>query len=278
MEHAAIELKAICCQDLFLPIALFGKPPMYAVVSLFDGTGRAGRLQSQSTLFDRKGGRNPEWDQQLRFDLPVDKDSLYSIVLEFEFVSRRGVAGVLGDPVVGKARVFLRDLLEEYNTAFGGSGGRFRSVGFQVQSPDGKPGGAVTFLYRIRSQREGMESPAPLPASPAKPPASYYPPPPVSFPEESCAIQQPGAMYYYCCPAPAPPPPSDASGYPATDFNFTWSGSVQSWPPPPPPHAAVSPLPADPYGYAWKGYPWTGDAWGVDGRAHPPPMYGTLAR
>lgn len=263
MEHAAIELKAISCRDLTIPLALFGSPPVYAVVSIGDGTGRAGSRRSQSTQFDRIGGRNPEWDQEMLFDLAGE--GLFSLILEFDVIARRGVGGVLGDLVLGKVRVPLRDLVEEYAASRGGGG--FRFVRYQVRSPAAKPAGDVTFLYRVRSRSQDVESPSPARVSLVTPSASYYPrpPSPPAAVEEPYAVQLPEAMYY----SPAP----DSYSYTAAGYCFPGSGYVEPWGPH---HPAAPPPMTQPYGLPWNEYASSGAAWSAEGRTHRTPMYGPV--
>uniref|UniRef100_A0A1D1XEU1 C2 domain-containing protein n=1 Tax=Anthurium amnicola TaxID=1678845 RepID=A0A1D1XEU1_9ARAE len=300
-----MEVKSLSCRDLSLPLALFGKPPVYAVVSLSDGTdGRAGRQQVQSTPFDRTGGRNPEWDLAMRFDFEGDLSSLF---LDFDFVVRSGTGGILGDRVVGEARIPIKELAEDYSAA-SFDGGRFRSVGYQVKSSDGKPAGVINFFYRVVNS--GSEETTKLPPPPAPPPqrpsipaggeyefdqppscsvrstpryypsppsppaakVGYFPPPPPATGIGSYALQQQPCEMLYCygCPAPPPPPPSEAYGYP---YGLAGGGYPELWPPPPPP---MAPAP-DPYAFPWVGYGVAGGAWGAGG-VGPAPAYGRARR
>ncbi|CAA7400670.1 unnamed protein product [Spirodela intermedia] len=283
-----IELKALSCQDLSLPLFQWGyPPPVYAVVSLGDGGGSVTRKQSQSTPFDRSGGRNPEWNQEIRFDLAAaaaDGSSLRSLLLEFDFVVRSGFGGLLGDKIVGLTPILLRDLVEGYSRDACSSDNRFKSVSYKIDSPSR---GVLTFRYRVRSHLKdsklpprsppnlqsqscgsphGGEYDAPVPPRPAMP-SGFYPPLPLSppathlygpLPTKSPTQQLLGATFYDCCPAPLPPsPPPPSSGlYRHADFGL-WGREHQiSWSP-----AVPFPAPpADPYSppYSVHGFPGDG--------------------
>lgn len=164
MDSISLELKLTSCRDL-KAFNFFQKLSVYAVVSILSISNddskkkkkneRPQCLQRQKTPVDGEGGRNPEWNHMIKFDLksislPDQDDHLFLIF-------KLRCAGVIsGDRSIGEVRVPLKDLIDEFN-------GPVRFVSYQVQTSDGKPNGVLNFSYKLRGKAEKKldDSPAP---------------------------------------------------------------------------------------------------------------------
>ncbi|KAJ4794987.1 hypothetical protein LUZ62_046233 [Rhynchospora pubera] len=226
MNKQSILLKSISCKGI-KSSNLFQSPSLYAAVSL------SATSQSHKTPVDAANGENPEWDCRMRFDLPSDGQDLF---LEFELTAQ----GLLGDRIVGTARVPISDLFN------GGSRGH---VSYQVRWPDGKSNGTIELWYEL----EGSKPPRDMPfdfnfsAEPSAPPPadfSYKPPVelgsvyPPTLPGTVSVDSQPVNPVPVCFP-PMPGLATYNTGEPDR-INGTPSGT-EFMPYPPPPSSGLYP-------------------------------------
>ncbi|KAJ0101309.1 uncharacterized protein LOC116110689 [Pistacia vera] len=147
MEWSTLEIKVISCTDL-KTFNFFQKLSVYAVVSIADGELKKKEqqqkcLQRQKTPIDREGGSHPEWNHLLQFNLRALGDDFSHLFVSFD-LNCEGV--VYGNKTIGKVRVPLQDLIDEFN-------GALRFVRYQVRSGDGKPNGVLNFSYKVNGKK-----------------------------------------------------------------------------------------------------------------------------
>ncbi|EEF50148.1 protein SRC2 homolog [Ricinus communis] len=150
MEWSSLELKLISCRDL-RAFNLFQKLSVYAVVSSFnDELKKKDAEDRQKTPVDTQGGRHPEWNHSMHFDLePVSlADHLF---LKFKL---RCAGVIFGKRTIGEVRVPFKDLIDEYS-------GTVRFMSYQVRSGDGKPSGVLNFSYRLKGKSKEKEDDCP---------------------------------------------------------------------------------------------------------------------
>lgn len=146
MEPSSIELKVLSCKAL-KTFNFFQKLTAYALVYI-DSNDPKRELdekqeQEQRTHTDRHGGDDPEWNQEIKFDLGwVSLQDCDHLFFHFEF---RHDGFILGDRLIGEVRVPLKDLIQEAGRALGVA----RFVNYEVRSGDGKPNGIFYFSYRL---------------------------------------------------------------------------------------------------------------------------------
>ncbi|XP_050225764.1 protein SRC2-like [Mercurialis annua] len=140
MEWSTLELNLISCRDL-KAFNLFQKLSVYAAVSIFNDE-ETKEQELQKSPVDEEGGRHPEWNYTMQFDLKAVSlaDHLF---LKFKL---RCAGVVFGNRTVGEVRVPLKDLMDdELNSSV-------RFVSYQVRSGEGKPKGVLNFSYRFRGK------------------------------------------------------------------------------------------------------------------------------
>ncbi|XP_044509434.1 protein SRC2-like [Mangifera indica] len=147
MEWSTLEVKVISCNDL-KAFNFFQKLSVYAVVSIVDGELKKKKqqqkcLQRQKTPIDREGGSNPEWNHLLQINLKALSDDFCHLFVSFD-LHCEGV--VYGNKSIGKVRVPLPDLIDEFN-------GAVRFVRYQIRSNDGKPNGVLNFSYKVNGNK-----------------------------------------------------------------------------------------------------------------------------
>ncbi|KAL5732340.1 hypothetical protein ACOSQ2_032032 [Xanthoceras sorbifolium] len=143
MEWSTLELKVISCKHL-KAFNFFQKLSVYAAVSIFNTELKKKEqqqqcLQRKKTPIDREGGTKPEWNHLMQFDLKSLDDDYSHFLISFD-LHCEGI--VYGKKTVGKVRVPLKDLIDEFN-------GAVRFVSYQVRSSDGKPNGILNFSYKL---------------------------------------------------------------------------------------------------------------------------------
>lgn len=146
MEWSTLELQLVSCSDL-KAFNLFQKPSVYAVVSIINGElkkkkQRQNCLQRQKTTIDRVGGGNPEWNHVMNFDIKSLVNNCSHLFLSYDLYCE-GV--IYGNNSIGKVRVPLKDLIDEFNEAV-------RFVRYQVRTSDGKPNGVLFFSYKLKGK------------------------------------------------------------------------------------------------------------------------------
>ncbi|GFY90589.1 hypothetical protein Acr_07g0007860 [Actinidia rufa] len=189
----------------------------------------------RKTHVDKDGGRSPEWNHRLKFNVSVlAANSAFPIL--FKIRSKR----LLGDKDIGDVSVPIKELLLE---ADGGE----REVEHQVRTPSGEPIGTLKFSYKFGDKLAAPAVPPPPPpkskntvgeavtAYPAHPgPDAAYPLP--AYVEY--APPQPGYGYPPPQPGYGAPPPAPGYGYPPVQ-------PVYGAPPPAPGYGYPAPV----YGY-----------------------------
>lgn len=144
----SLELKVMSCKGL-QAFNFFQKLSVHAVVSLTSDnpSNKHHHLhqQPQKTKTDTEGDKDPEWNQDMRFDLDSfsreDFDHLYLLVdLRYEL-------GVFGDKSLGEVRVPLTDLVGD--DEHGENCGVARFVSYEVRNQEKKPNGVLTFSYKV---------------------------------------------------------------------------------------------------------------------------------
>uniref|UniRef100_A0A0D9XAY7 C2 domain-containing protein n=1 Tax=Leersia perrieri TaxID=77586 RepID=A0A0D9XAY7_9ORYZ len=147
----------------------------YAVLWIDDGPKCSTRVAIDA---DDDGGENPTWDDKLTVPLPPSS-RLDDAVLYIDVVHANAAAAENGvKPLVGSARLPLRDVLDE--SGVGGAARVSRSL--RLKRPSGRPQGRIDLRLSIRDA------------------ARYYDPSPYA---QSAAARDPYA---------APPPPTYGSG------------------------------------------------------------------
>ncbi|KAK3228939.1 hypothetical protein Dsin_000820 [Dipteronia sinensis] len=150
MDWSSLELKVISCRHL-KAFNFFQKLSVYAAVSIINGESKKKEqqqecLQRQKTPIDREGGTKPEWNHLMQFDLKALDDDFSNFLISFD-LHCEGV--VYGKKTVGKVRVSLKDLIDEFN-------GAVRFVSYQVRA-NGKPNGVLNFSYKLKGiAKEGV--------------------------------------------------------------------------------------------------------------------------
>ncbi|XP_044460438.1 uncharacterized protein LOC123192025 [Mangifera indica] len=143
MEWSTLELKVISCNDL-KAFNFFQKLSVYAVVSIVNSELKKKEqqqksLERQKTPTDTEGGSHPEWNHLLQLNLRPLGDDFSRLFVSFDL----HCAGVVcGNKIIGKVRVPLQDLIDEFTEAV-------RFVRYQVRGRDGKPNGVLNFSYKI---------------------------------------------------------------------------------------------------------------------------------
>ncbi|CAL4957309.1 unnamed protein product [Urochloa decumbens] len=171
----------------------------YAVVWVNDGP-------KCSTRVDLDDGENPDWDEKLSVPLPPSITRLEDAVLHIDVVHANAAEGV--KPLVGSARLPLRDVLDDA----GGVGGGKVSRTLRLKRPSGRPQGMLDARVAVReAKRYHDPSPYPAPATAYGSRDPYYgaPPPPPAYGQPYAAppvgypAAAPGAYGYGGAPPPA---------------------------------------------------------------------------
>lgn len=185
MEHRLLEITVEYAEDLN-KVNLISKMDVYVVVSISGA-------QKTKTPPDHDGDANPMW----RFPMNFTVEEVHNrLMLDFKLKCQRP----LKHKLVGEVHVPLKDLPGD---------GQKKFVSYQVNKPNGKPKGQLTFSYRWREAAPPVEEaggvsmityPVVKPSFlyPATVPAEYAPPPPPSL----------GYQYHYqALPGYVHPPP-----------------------------------------------------------------------
>lgn len=178
MSSNSVDIKLISCNNL-KSFNFFQKPSVYAVACIGTGDrrGKAERSQVQKTPTDRYGGRNPEWNHEMSFDLDqIPSTQRNLLFLEFDLLCDR----ILGDRLLGQVRVPLSDLIE-------GADLSIRFVRYQVRTSDGKSNGILNFSYKVNIKGKIACYPT-VDSSPAV----IFPFPAIEFLPQSPGPQLPG--------------------------------------------------------------------------------------
>ncbi|KAK2634723.1 hypothetical protein Ddye_029515 [Dipteronia dyeriana] len=154
MDRSSLELKVISCRHL-KAFNFFQKLSVYAAVSIINGDSKKKEqqqqcLQRQKTPVDREGGTKPEWNHLMKFDLKALDDDFSHFLISFD-LHCEGV--VYGKKTVGKVRVSLKDLIDEFN-------GAVRFVSYQVRA-NGKPNGVLNFSYKLKGTAKDVVTASP---------------------------------------------------------------------------------------------------------------------
>lgn len=264
MEASSLELQILSCKEL-KQFNFFQKLAPYVVLYIDSdrGVDRKQR-QEQRTQADKEGDENPEWNQDMRFDLgwvsPHDCDHLF-----FHFEFRHD--GLFSDKLIGEVRVPLKDLILQP--------GPSRFLNYEVRNSEGKPNGIFNFAYRLKGtntafpgsdhdsrfqhpsreiQRQssdcGISHPAAtLPADHAAAvhrslsmPSHVTPPSSADYPYYYPPVSP---QYYPPPPAGPPGPPGPPylppAGYPYPHSPHAAYGPPYQYPPPPSPPGAYGP-------------------------------------
>jgi hypothetical protein len=145
-SNSLLELKVSSCKDL-RAFNFFQKLSAYALVSIVsdDPNKKLERNQQQRTPADGEGDGNPEWNQEMRFDLnEISFEDCDHLFLHFD-LQHQGV--MFGDKSIGEVRVGLKDLILTQESNLGAVPVRF--VSYQVRASDGKPNGVLSFSYKV---------------------------------------------------------------------------------------------------------------------------------
>ncbi|XAR58335.1 hypothetical protein NMG60_11026787 [Bertholletia excelsa] len=164
LPSKSLHLKVISCKDL-KTFNFFQKLSVYAVVSLVreDPSKKElgqplWRWQQQRTPTDTQGDRNPEWDQEMRFDLGLEDDDYDDdhVFLHFDLRCQSAIFGI-GDKSLGEVRVLIKDLLDNYNNTAGYFNGVVRFASYEVRTSDGKPNGILDFSYKVTQNQNSSD-------------------------------------------------------------------------------------------------------------------------
>lgn len=224
MEYRPLDITVISAENL-KDVNLISKMDVYVEVSM--GGNPVGK---RKTHVDKDGGKNPEWNQRLKFDVGVDVLAANpALPLLFKIRSDRP----LGDKDIGDVSVPIKELL------LAADGGE-RVVEYQVRTPSGKPKGTLKFSYKfgdkltapaepppahvgkLKSKNTGGEAVTAYPAHPG-PSATYPPPAHVGYAQPYAAghtPSQPGYGYPPPQPGYGAPPPAPGYGYPAQGYGY----------------------------------------------------------
>ncbi|XP_042495799.1 protein SRC2-like isoform X2 [Macadamia integrifolia] len=199
MEYRPLELTVISAKDI-KDVNLFGKMDVYVVVTL-GGDPRT----KQKTPIDKDGGRSPNWNFKMNFNIDEVAAQKGGLVLVFQLFSDRSLGG---DKEIGDVHVPVKELLES-----AGKGNSAQSVTYQVRKPSGKAKVAAgTSAAYAAYPAPGSSSAYPPPGAAGYPP---YPPQPQGAYPPPEGYPKPVAGYGYPPPGAYPyPPPQPGYGYP----------------------------------------------------------------
>ncbi|XP_059449336.1 uncharacterized protein LOC132180500 [Corylus avellana] len=219
MESNSLELKVLSCKDL-RAFNFFQKLSGYALVSIVsdDPNKKLERNQKQRTPADGEGDGNPEWNQEMQFDLnEISFEDCDHLFLHFD-LRHQGV--MFGDKSIGEVRVGFKDLTQESNL------GAVRFVSYQVQASDGKPNGVLNFSYKV----SGKIGTTTTPSSSSSHEIHY---PTLELVQNLSEEQEPLSAPQYLQEYPS----SHQTYYPPAAADAYYP------PPPPPPHPLFPPRP-----------------------------------
>ncbi|CAD6245592.1 unnamed protein product [Miscanthus lutarioriparius] len=163
-----------------------------------------------STLVDPDNGEDPAWDEKVVVPVPpASAARLGDAVLHVDVVHAASGDDEDVKPLVGSARLLLRDVLDD---AGGAVGGPKVSRTLRLKRPSGRPQGRVEVRVAVReAPPPRYYDPAPAYGNPAAAAARdpYYAAPPVGSPAAAAAAPPPYGGGYgaaaYGDPAAAPP-------------------------------------------------------------------------
>lgn len=243
MNKITLNVKVMSCKGL-KAFNFFQKLLVYALVSLQisnDAKEEEEVQQKHRTQRDEEGDGDPEWNQEMQFDVDEDLYRNHSdrLLIHFEF-RHEGI--MFGDKVIGEVRVPLKDLIQD---AFS-SDGVARFVSYEVRSTDGKPNGVLNFSYGLFNPIPKLQSHLPCTtsysyssstSSNSNVSVTGYPTSPrVQYPsleevevELQQQVPQSWPTQYHYPPPPPPPPPHVVGG--AYFYPLPPPPQVHYWPP-----------------------------------------------
>ncbi|KAK6915590.1 C2 domain [Dillenia turbinata] len=210
MEFRPLDITVVSAKDL-KNVNLLSTMDVYAVVSVSGDPTTA-----KQTRVDKDGGKNPKWNESMKFTIEESGLQLNRVSLVFQIKSDRA----MGDRDVGLVQVPLKEIFDSKDE-------KPKLVTYKVITSSGKSKGTLDFSYLFGEKYESSvpkKVDEPVMAYPAHPgPSSAYAGQPGSY-----ALPAHG----YAHPGPYPPPPNGYAQprpYPPSKHGY---GAPYGYPPP----------------------------------------------
>ncbi|KAK7841992.1 protein SRC2 [Quercus suber] len=136
MSHPTLDISSISAKDLKLKkVSCFSnKMGLYATVSI-NGSSNS---SEQKTPIDKNGGSNPMWNSPMKFIINDVLAAQQTVVVKLK------AERIIRDKVIGRVRVPMKELLDNYGDSKGEN-----HISYTVVTPSGKAKGVVDLRLKF---------------------------------------------------------------------------------------------------------------------------------